>query len=78
MQISLTVLELYELKVFNFTQDVKFDLKGEKSFVNEVAHLVIKLQTRKLMQISMYNSRRVIRAKVFNLTSEVNGQFLLS
>ena len=46
------------------TSEVKFDLGGQKSFLNKVAHLIIKLH-RNSVDTAIYSGSRIIRAQSF-------------
>ena len=53
MQISVTVLELYELKIYILASEAKFDLGGQKSFWEKLAQ-IIKEVARKISYVNRY------------------------
>ena len=69
MQISVMVLELYELEIDILASDAKFDLKGQKSFWEKPAHIIKEVARKKRMQISV-TVLEIYEFRIYILTSE--------
>ena len=53
MQISVTVLEIYEFEIYILASEAKFDLGGQKSFQEKLADFIKKEARKRIMQISV-------------------------
>ena len=63
MKISVTILEIWEFKVFFLASEIKFDLGGQRSFQQKVADLIYKVERKRL--ISIFKS--VLRLLVYKV-----------